>query len=98
MTAEDENEKERRGSADDLRAGELDGANKGDTPSADDMGKPSTVASQAAKTAELTNVREDGTPYPTGIKLAVITIALSLTVFLMALGMCDPALVFSWQP
>ncbi|KAL8398464.1 hypothetical protein RB596_005839 [Gaeumannomyces avenae] len=32
-----------------------------------------------------TGMREDGTSYPTGIKLAIISIALSLAVFLMAL-------------
>lgn len=30
--------------------------------------------------------REDGTEYPTGIKLGLIVLALCLSVFLMALG------------
>jgi hypothetical protein len=31
--------------------------------------------------------REDGTEYPTGLKLALIALALCLSVFLVALGM-----------
>jgi hypothetical protein len=33
------------------------------------------------------NTREDGTEYPTGLKLGLIALALCLSVFLVALGM-----------
>lgn len=32
------------------------------------------------------NVREDGVPYPTGLKFSLIVLALCLAVFIMALG------------
>jgi hypothetical protein len=36
---------------------------------------------------EAVNTREDGTEYPTGVKLGLIALALCLSVFLVALGM-----------
>ena len=34
---------------------------------------------------EEVETREDGTPYPTGVKLGVIVLAICLSIFLMAL-------------
>ena len=42
--------------------------------------------SNATQKSHTTTIREDGVEYPTGLKLGLITIALCLAVFLMALG------------
>jgi hypothetical protein len=39
---------------------------------------------------EAVNTREDGTEYPTGLKLGLIALALCLSVFLVALGTFAP--------
>lgn len=53
---------------------------------------PHTLAQQksnATHKSHATTIREDGSEYPTGLKLTLITIALCLSVFLMALGECS---------
>ena len=52
--------------------------------------------SNATQKSHASTTREDGVEYPTGIKLAMITIALCLAVFLMALGKFFLRLRF-WQ-
>lgn len=45
----------------------------------------SATQSQPGSTSRDTPARDDGTPYPTGLKLGFIVLALCLSVFLMAL-------------
>jgi hypothetical protein len=53
-----------------------------------DLAKAATAASQAhGQSLKEIQTREDGTEYPTGMKLGLINLALCLSVFLMALGM-----------
>ena len=48
--------------------------------------RQATAASAAGgKSLQQTRTREDGTEYPTGMKLGLISLALCLSVFLMAL-------------
>jgi hypothetical protein len=51
------------------------------------LAKHATAASAAGQSIRATATREDGSEYPTGVKLGLITLALCLSVFLMALGM-----------
>lgn len=44
-----------------------------------------TARSQTANTLRETLTREDGVEYPTGLKLGLISLALCLSVFLIAL-------------
>jgi hypothetical protein len=53
----------------------------------DALAKQATATSKASKKLERTVTREDGTEYPTGLKLGLIVLALCLGVFTMALGM-----------
>ncbi|KAL8364862.1 hypothetical protein RB595_003913 [Gaeumannomyces hyphopodioides] len=72
-----------------------DGAGAQEAEDVSSSAEKSAPAQDPSKTAMATRrpdtpvprtaIREDGTPYPTGIKLAVISVALSLAVFLMAL-------------
>jgi hypothetical protein len=48
--------------------------------------KHATAASKAGHSLHAVQTREDGTEYPTGTKLFLITLALCLAVFLVALG------------
>lgn len=51
--------------------------------------RPHTLSQQksnATHKSHASTIREDGVEYPTGLKLGLITIALCLSVFLMALG------------
>ena len=52
-----------------------------------DLAKAPTSASQAGHSIKTTPTRDDGTEYPTGVKLGLISLALCLSVFLIALGM-----------
>jgi hypothetical protein len=53
----------------------------------DALTKQATATSKTSKNLERTLTREDGTEYPTGLKLGLIVLALCLGVFTMALGM-----------
>ena len=53
--------------------------------STDGKTEPGTFETTALKEAEALDLMEDVPDYPTGIKLTIITIALSLAVFLVAL-------------
>jgi hypothetical protein len=53
----------------------------------DALAKQATATSKTSKKLERTVTREDGTEYPTGLKLGLIVLALCLGVFTMALGM-----------
>ncbi|KLU91665.1 major facilitator superfamily transporter [Magnaporthiopsis poae ATCC 64411] len=80
----DEKERERGGRASTGdSAGEVEDGQK--PAPTQDLRKTATVTTQSGRPIEQVPTREDGTPYPKGIKLAVITIALCLAVFLMAL-------------
>ena len=50
-----------------------------------DLTRRATATSHAGESITNTRTREDGTEYPTGAKLTLITVALCLAVFLMAL-------------
>jgi EmrB/QacA subfamily drug resistance transporter len=50
-----------------------------------DLTQQQTAASQGEHSLRPTTTREDGTEYPSGMKLALINLALCLAVFLMAL-------------
>lgn len=52
----------------------------------DSIARQPTTASNTGNKLEHANTREDGSSYPTGMKLVLIVIALCLAVFLMALG------------
>jgi hypothetical protein len=61
------------------------------TPSAQpekatELARHATAASKTGESIVHTQTREDGTEYPTGMKLGLINLALCLSVFLMALG------------
>lgn len=49
------------------------------------LARSPTATSHAGASMRQTQTREDGTEYPTGVKLGLITLALCLSVFLMAL-------------
>lgn len=51
-----------------------------------ELAKAPTSASQAGHSIKTTPTRDDGTEYPTGLKLTLISLALCLSVFLIALG------------
>ena len=51
-----------------------------------DLAKAPTAASKAGQSIKTVPTRDDGTEYPTGVKLGLISLALCLSVFLMALG------------
>lgn len=51
----------------------------------EDLTKHATANSQAGHSIRPTPTREDGTEYPTGVKLGLISLALCLSVFLIAL-------------
>jgi hypothetical protein len=68
---------------------------KGSEPAAYDLIKTATTASNThGHSLKETQTREDGTEYPTGVKLGLINLALCLSVFLMALGMYN--LISRW--
>ncbi|KAI1099136.1 putative efflux pump [Jackrogersella minutella] len=50
-----------------------------------DLGRHTTAQSRHGESMHQIQTREDGTEYPTGAKLGLITLALALSVFLMAL-------------
>ncbi len=52
----------------------------------DDLARQATATSKTGKALELTATREDGSEYPKGLTLALIVLALCLSVFTMALG------------
>lgn len=57
-----------------------------ETEKHEDLARAPTSASQAGgKSLKPTQTREDGTEYPTGLRLGLISLALCLSVFLMAL-------------
>lgn len=68
----------------DINVKEKEGAPEPPAPAGDLVHTVSRVAT-AASEMRRTETREDGTEYPGGIKLALISIALCLAVFLMAL-------------
>jgi len=49
------------------------------------LARHATTASKSGQSITQMRTREDGTEYPTGMKLGLITLALCLSVFLMAL-------------
>ncbi|KAI1125926.1 MFS general substrate transporter [Nemania abortiva] len=51
----------------------------------DNLAKVQTARTQNGETLQPTETREDGTEYPTGLKLGLISLALCLSVFLIAL-------------
>ncbi len=53
----------------------------------DVLARQATATSKTGKPLEPSTTREDGTEYPTGVTLALIVLALCLSVFTMALGM-----------
>lgn len=63
-----------------------------DTEKRADLARQTTAVSKSGDSIDRTRTREDGTEYPTGMKLALIVIALCLSIFLMALGMS----ILSW--
>lgn len=52
---------------------------------AEDLAKVQTARSDNGNKLQPTETREDGTEYPTGVKLTLISAALCLSVFLIAL-------------
>ena len=56
-----------------------------DNEKTQDLARQATAKSQHGTSIRAIQTREDGTEYPTGAKLAAITVALCLAVFLMAL-------------
>jgi len=50
-----------------------------------DLERQTTAVSKTGQSIDRTRTREDGTEYPTGVKLALIILALCLSIFLMAL-------------
>jgi len=61
------------------------------TPAADpeknaELARQATAVSKTGQSIAQRLTREDGTEYPTGVKLSLIILALCLSVFLMALG------------
>ncbi len=63
------------------------GTTPADAEKKDDLTRQATAVSKTGQSITQTQTREDGTEYPTGMKLGLITLALCLSVFLMALGM-----------
>jgi len=64
-----------------------------------DLRQQTTATSNHGQPVHRIRTREDGTEYPTGMKLVLISLALCLSVFLMALGaFCHkpPDLCWSW--
>lgn len=66
-------------------------SNRIPTPAADpekkdELTRQATAVSKTGQSIKPTKTREDGEEYPTGVKLGLITLALCLSVFLMALG------------
>lgn len=51
-----------------------------------ELERQATATSKAGQSLRATNTRDDGTEYPSGMKLNLIVLALCLSVFLMALG------------
>jgi hypothetical protein len=51
----------------------------------DGLARHTTALSQHGQSIKQVQTREDGTEYPTGVKLTLISLALCLSVFLMAL-------------
>ncbi|KAK0610986.1 major facilitator superfamily-domain-containing protein [Immersiella caudata] len=51
----------------------------------EELARQATAASKSGQSIQPTNTRQDGTEYPSGMKLGLITLALCLSVFLMAL-------------
>ncbi|KAK5659189.1 hypothetical protein OQA88_1279 [Cercophora sp. LCS_1] len=65
-------------------------SNRVPTPAADpekkdELTRQATAVSKTGQSIRLTETREDGEEYPTGMKLGLINLALCLSVFLMAL-------------
>jgi len=52
-----------------------------------ELERQTTAVSKSGQSIDRTRTREDGTEYPTGMKLGLIILALCLSIFLMALGM-----------
>lgn len=75
---------EKRSSADEPSDAEA-AAPVADGEKHDELARHATAASKSGQTITQTRTREDGTEYPTGMKLGLITLALCLSVFLMAL-------------
>lgn len=66
-------------------------SNRIPTPAADpekkdELTRQATAVSKTGQSIRAAQTREDGEDYPTGMKLGLITLALCLSVFLMALG------------
>lgn len=81
------------GSAEPIDASSRNEKEKQDEPGSQEKGekgealaKQATATSKTGKKLEQTPTREDGTEYPTGVKLGLIVLALCLSVFTMALG------------
>jgi hypothetical protein len=58
-----------------------------DTEKRAELERQTTAVSKSGQSIDRTRTREDGTEYPTGMKLGLIILALCLSIFLMALGM-----------
>ncbi|KAK4445100.1 DHA14-like major facilitator [Podospora aff. communis PSN243] len=57
----------------------------GEPEKSEELARQATAASKTGQSIRPTATREDGTEYPSGMKLGLITLALCLSVFLMAL-------------
>jgi hypothetical protein len=57
----------------------------GEPEKTEELARQATAASKTGQSIRPTATREDGTEYPSGMKLGLITLALCLSVFLMAL-------------
>lgn len=61
-------------------------AQRNETEKVESLARHATATSQHGKDVERVQTREDGAAYPTGVNLALIVMALCLSVFVMALG------------
>ena len=82
---------EKASAAGDMSENDARSSNRGSTAAADaekqdGITRQATAVSRTGQSLKPTQTREDGTEYPSGMKLALITLALCLSVFLMALG------------
>jgi hypothetical protein len=57
----------------------------GDPEKHSELARQATAVSKTGQSIQQTQTREDGTEYPSGMKLGLIVLALCLSVFLMAL-------------
>jgi len=65
-------------------------SNRDSTPApeaekSEELARQATAVSKTGQSIQQTRTREDGAEYPSGLKLGLITLALCISVFLMAL-------------